>query len=237
MAGNVSNMISFVIDMTPPVYSLQGVLNGGITNTDVILITENDVIVSVNNVYIPTHYTFTENGYYKVTIRDIAGNDVFLQFVINKNPTVTIGKETVTFISQNNAIGQFVALGDDYPKGSGFIYAKPLLDGTFEYISGTLFSDEEYTALLRGENLIFDVPGVDDDEMIVAFIVTLDELNKFTTQTVEGDDDSAIIYAIVAVVMAAGIGGFFYFFVVLKRKKEEEEDEEVEVIEDDNYYY
>lgn len=236
MAGNASQMISFVIDMTPPIYSLGGVLNGGITDTDVQLVTENDVIVSVNNVYIPTNYTFTENGYYKVTIRDVAGNDVFLQFVINKKPSVIIGKETVTFISQNNAIDQFVAKAGNYPKSSGFIYAKPLLDGRFEYISGTLFSDEEYTKLINGQDLVFDVPDVEDDEMIVAFIVTLDELNKFTTQTVEGDDDSAIIYAIVAVALAAGVGGFFYFFVILKRKKEEE-DEEVEVIEEDNYYY
>ena len=236
MAGNTSNLLSFVLDMTPPAYSLEGVLNGGITDTDVVLVTENDVIVSVNNIYIPTNYTFTENGYYKVTIRDIAGNDVFIQFVINKNPVVTIGNETVTFISQNNAIGEFVAKSSNYPKSSGFIYAKPLVNGTFEYISGTLFSDEEYTKLINGEDIIFSIPEVADDEMVVAFVVTLEELNKFTTQTVEGDDDSAIVYALIAVALAGGIGGFFYFFVIVKRKKEEEEEEEEIIEEEDNYF-
>ena len=154
MAGNVSGIKSFIIDTTPPAYTLEGVLNGGITNGDVYLTSEAGVTVSVNNQYIPTVYTFTENGYYKVTIRDIAANDVFLQFVINKNPTVTISNNSVTFISQNNAIGEFVAKANkNYPKGAGFIYAKPLIDGTFEYISGTLFSDEEYSKLINGEDL------------------------------------------------------------------------------------
>lgn len=236
-AGNVGNPISFVIDTTPPSYALSGVLNGGITNTDVTLQTENDVTVSVNNKYIPTNYTFNENGYYQVTIRDIAGNDVFLQFVINKNPTVTISNQSVTFISQNNAIDKFEVRPDStYPKGVGFIYAKPLLEGGFEYISGKLFSDEEYNKLINGESLTFEVPSKDEDEMIVAFVVTLDELNKFTTQTVEGDDDSAIIYTIAAIAIGGLFGGAFYFFVVVKRRKEEEEEEDV-TIEDEDVYY
>lgn len=237
MAGNVSGVKSFVIDKTPPSYSLEGVLNKGITNTDVHLVSEEGVTVSVNNQYIPTTYTFTENGYYKVTIRDIAGNDVFLQFVINKNPTVTINNTSVTFISQNNAIDEFVAIASkSYPKGSGFIYAKPLLDGTFQYIKGTLFSDEEYSKLISGEDLTFDVPSVSEDEMVVSFVVTLDELNKFTTQTVEGDDDSAIMYAIIAIAVAGLIGSMFYFFIIIKRKKDEEEEEDEVTIEEDDYY-
>ena len=236
-AGNVGNPISFVIDTTPPIFVLSGVLNGGITNTDVTLQTENNVTVSVNNKYIPTNYTFSENGYYQVTIRDIAGNDVFLQFVINKSPTVTINNQSVTFISQNNAIGKFEVKPDStYPKGVGFIYAKPLLEGGFKYVSGKLFSDEEYNKLINGESIIFDVPPVNEDEMIVAFVVTLDELNKFTTQTVEGDDDSAIIYTIAAVVVGALFGGAFYFFVLKRRKSEEEEEEDV-TIEDEDLYY
>lgn len=236
-AGNTSSAITFVIDMTPPIYTLEGVLNGGITSGEVSLVTELDVVVSVNNKYIPTNYKFTENGYYKVTIRDIAGNDVFLQFVINNNPTVMINEKSVTFITQNNAIGTFVAKANSsYPKGSGFIYAKPLVDGTFEYISGKLFSDEEYSKLINGEDISFEVPNVDDDEMVVAFIVTLDELNKFTTQTVEGDDDSAIVYAVIAMVAALIGGGAFYFFVIAKRKKEEEEEEDEEIIDEDTYY-
>ena len=98
-----------------------------------------------------------------------------------------------------------------------------------------MFSDEEYNKLINGEDVAFNVPGVADDEMVVAFIVTLDELNKFTTQTVEGDDDSAIIYAVIAIAVAAIIGGFFYFFVVVKRKRDDEEEEE-EIIEEDLYY-
>ena len=112
-----------------------------------------------------------------------------------------------------------------------------MLDGTFEYISGTLFSDEEYSKLISGESISYNVPGVDDEEMVVAFIVTLDELNKFTTQTVEGDDGSALIYSFAAIGLAALGGAMFYFFVVVKRKKEEEEefDDEEEII-DDEYY-
>ena len=238
MAGNVSETITFVIDKTPPEYALVGVDNKGITSRDVSLVTENDVVVSVNGEYIATNYTFTNNGYYKVTIRDKAGNDVFLQFVINKKSTVTIGKENVTFLSQHNAIDKFVAPGSSsYPRGTGFIFAKPMLDGTFEYISGTLFSDEEYSKLISGESISYNVPAVDEEEMVVAFIVTLDELNKFTTQTVEGDDGSALVYSFAAIGIAALGGAMFYFFVVVKRRKEEEEeiDDEEEII-DDEYY-
>ena len=239
MAGNVADTITFVIDKTAPEYALVGVENGGITNTAVNLVTENDVVVSVNGEYIATNHTFTENGYYKVTIRDKAGNDVFIQFVINSNSTVTISNQNVTFISQNNAIGQFVAKGDPtYPRGTGFIYAKPLVNGKFEYISGTLFSDEEYAKLLSGESISYDVPSVGEEEMVVAFIVPLSELNKFTTQTVEGDNDSTLVYTLGAVGIAA-IGGIsFYFFVIVKRKKEvdeEEIDDEEEIVDDDYY--
>jgi beta-lactamase regulating signal transducer with metallopeptidase domain len=100
-----------------------------------------------------------------------------------------------------------------------------------------LFSDEEYNKLISGEDVSFAVPEVAENEMIVAFIVTLEELNKFTTQTVEGDEDSAITYAILALVIAGLIGGSFYFFVVVKRKKSEEEEEEEEIIEDNDFYY
>ena len=236
MAGNTGKLVQFIIDKTPPEFALVGVENGGITDTNVTLITENDVVVSVNGEYISTTSTFTNNGYYKVTLRDKAGNDVFVQFVINNKKSVTISDKHVTFISQNNAINEFTAPAKaDYPRGVGFIYAKPLLDGTFEYISGTLFSDEEYSQLTSGTSLTFDVPKLNDEEMAVAFIVTLDELNKFTTQTVEGDDGSTITYAIVAIIIAAFGGGAFYFFVVVKRKKEEEEVEE-EIVEEDDYY-
>ena len=150
---------------------------------------------------------------------------------------MTINNQSVTFISQNNAIGKFEVKPDStYPKGVGFIYAKPLLEGGFKYVSGKLFSDEEYNKLINGESIIFDVPSVNEDEMIVAFVVTLDELNKFTTQTVEGDDDSAIIYTIAAVVVGALFGGAFYFFVLKRRKSEEEEEEDV-TIEDEDLYY
>ena len=112
----------------------------------------------------------------------------------------------------------------------------PKLGGGFTYISGTLFSDEEYAKLVAGEDLEFDVPEHADDEMIVAFIVSLDELNKFTVQTVEGDDNSAIVYAFIAIGVAGLIGGFFYFFVVAKRKKDEEEEEEETIDQEDVYY-
>ena len=238
MAGNVAKTITFIIDKTPPEYALVGVENKGITAGDVSLVTENDVVVSVNGEYISTNHRFVDNGYYKVTIRDKAGNDVFLQFVINKKSNVTISGENVTFMSQNNAINKFIAPADTaYPRGTGFIFAKPKLDGTFEYISGTLFSDDEYSKLISGESLSYDVPGVGDENMVVAFIVTLDQLNKFTTQTVEGDDDSALIYTFAAIGIAALGGATFYFFVIAKRKKEEQEEEvdEEEIIDDDYY--
>jgi len=239
MAGNTtqSRPIRFIIDLTPPEYSLEGVLNGGITNTDVTLVTEPEAIVSVNNQYISTSHIFSENGYYRVTIRDKAGNDVYLQFVINKDPVVKINNKDVEFISQNNAIGEFVfKASPSYPKGVGFIYAKPLLEGGFEYISGTLLSDEEYKKLIGGEDLTFAVPSVSSEEMVVAFVVNLDELNKFVTQTVEGDGDSAIYYTFVAIGGIGLVGGMFYFFIVVKRKKDEEEEEVEEIIDEDNYY-
>ena len=110
------------------------------------------------------------------------------------------------------------------------------MDGTFQYFKGVMFSDEEYSKLTNGEDVIFEVPSVGSDEMLVAFVVTLDELNKFTTQTVEGDDDSALRYALVAVGLAGLIGGFFYFFIVVKRKKDEEEEVDDEIVEDDNFW-
>jgi hypothetical protein len=180
---------------------------------------------------------FTDNGYYKVTIRDKAGNDVYLQFVINQNNYVMIGANKVTFISQLNAIDKLVVPGDSsYPRGAGFIFAKPRLDGTFEYISGTLFSDEEYSKLVSGESITYAVPDVGEENMVAAFVVTLDELNKFTTQTVEGDDNSAVIYTFIALGIALLGGASFYIFVVAKRKKEEVEETEEEEIVDDEYY-
>ena len=237
MAGNISETIIFIVDKTPPEYALVGVDNKGITTSSVNLVTENDVVVSVNGEYIATNHTFTDNGYYKVTIRDKAGNDVYLQFVINQNNYVMIGANKVTFISQLNAIDKLVVPGDSsYPRGAGFIFAKPRLDGTFEYISGTLFSDEEYSKLVSGESITYAVPDVGEENMVAAFVVTLDELNKFTTQTVEGDDNSAVIYTFIALGIALLGGASFYIFVVAKRKKEEVEETEEEEIIDDEYY-
>ena len=234
MAGNTSSVILFHIDKTPPTYSLSGVINKGITNTDVILTAEEGTSVIVNAHYnIPTLYTFRDDGYYQVAIRDLAGNTVNLQFVINKTLRVTVNDKIISILSQHNAIDKVSINGTRYPRNSGYMIVKPLLEGGFEYVSGKLFSEAEYQKLLAGETLEFGVSSTDDTYMFVGFVVTADELNKFETQTVDEEDDDNFLTYLGIAAFIFGLFFFFFIFFIKKRKKEEEEDEEEETIVDD----
>lgn len=233
MADNVSNVISFVIDRTAPHYSLIGVLNKGITNTEVNLTVEEGASVVVNALYnIPTLYTFTEDGYYQVTIRDAASNTINLQFVINRTLNVKVNNKPITIITQHNAINK-ISITGTYPRNSGYMLVKPLVNGGFEYVSGKLFSESEYQKLISGGTVEFGVAGTDDTYMFVAFVVDAEELNKFGTQTVDDDEDGdgSLIYIALAIVLALLIG--FFFLIFLKRRKKEEDEEEEETIIDD----
>jgi len=235
MADNVSGVTMFVVDRTPPNYSLTGAINKGVTNTDVRLITEENAIVAVNNSYnIPTLYNFIEDGYYNVTIRDLAGNTVALQFVINKAKQVMVDGKLISIISQHNAIDKVSITGNGYARNNGVMIVMPLVDGGFKYVSGKLFSETEYQTLLSGGTIEIKVAGSDDTYMFVGFVVTSEELNKFGSQTVEGDDDDegVLAYGIAAIVVI-GIMLLFFVFFLKRRKKQEEEEEVEEIIYDD----
>lgn len=235
-AENVSDETVFVIDRTPPAYSLTGVLNKGITDTNVGLVTEENAIVAVNAQYnIPTLYNFTQEGYYQVIIRDLAGNAERIQFVINKSKNIIVSEKLISILSQHNAINKVSIAGSHYPRNSGILIAKPLLTGGYEYVSGKLFSESEYQALLSGRTVELKVSGTDDTHMFVAFVVNADELNKFGSQTVDGDnpenDDGEFIY-IAMFLIAIALVIFLFIFFLKRRKKQEEDDEEEETIED-----
>ncbi len=235
-AENVSKETTFVIDRTSPIYSLTGVLNKGITDTNVGLVTEENAIVAVNSQYnIPTLYNFTQEGYYQVVIRDLAGNAERVQFVINKSKNIIVSEKLVSILSQHNAIDKISIAGSHYPRNSGVLIAKPLLEGGYEYVSGKLFSESEYQALQSGRTVELKVSSTDDTYMLVAFVVEADELNKFGSQTVEGDDpendDGEFVYSAMFFV-ALALVIFLFIFFLKRRKKQEEEDEEEETIED-----
>ena len=230
MADNVSEVVSFVIDRTPPIYDLVGVINKGVTNTDVSLTVELEATIIVNSTYnIPNTYTFTEEGYYQVAIRDLAGNTVNLQFVINKDYTVVVNKTIITIITQHNAINKFTINGTNYPRNSGYLVAMPNIDGTFTYINSKLFSETEYQKLMNGESLEYGVSGSDDTYMFVAFVANSDELNKFGQKTVEDDEENnnAIAY-IGAFIFIIAIILFFFIIFLKRRKKQQDEVEEKE---------
>lgn len=229
LADNTSIMYMFVIDRTAPEYTLIGVENKGVTDSDVRLIAEEGTIVAVNATEnIPTLYTFMQEGYYQVVIRDLAGNTVHLQFVINKELDVIVDNKLVHIISQHNAIDKVNITGKSYSRNSGVMIVMPLLEGGFKYVSGKLFSESEYQILMSGGTVEIAVAGTDDTYMFVGFVVASEELNKFGSQTVDGDDndDSMVGY----------VGGalFFIFLIIfflvlfLKRRRRQEEDEEVE---------
>jgi hypothetical protein len=232
MADNVSEVVLFVIDRTAPNYSLTGTINKGITNTDVNLITEENATVAVNASYnIPTLYTFIDDGYYQVVIRDLAGNTANIQFVINKGKQILVNDKIITIISQHNAIDKVSISGKNYSRSNGILIAMPLIDGGFKYVSSKLFSESEYQTLMSGGVVEIKVGASDDTYMFAGFVVSSDELNKFGSQTVEGDssddDDSKIGYiALVLLVLALVL--FLFIFFLKRRRKQEEEDEETE---------
>ncbi len=238
MAGNISSTITFEIDKTPPVYTLVGVDNKGITETDVNLIVEDGARVVVHSLYsVSTNHVFSSDGYYNVVIKDLAGNTVILQFTINKPKQVVVNNKIITILTQHNAINNIEISGKNYPRDSGYMLVKPLVEGGFSYAGGKLFSEAEYQALISGNKINFGVSPTDDTYMFAAFVVDADELNKFGIQTVEGDgedDDSKGMYIFFILLVIMLIAGIFLFFL-LRRKREEDEEEEEETIVDDYY--
>ena len=233
-AGNESMVYKFVVDRTKPIYTLTGVENKGVTNTDVNLMVEQEASVILNNVQeVPTLVTFTEDGYYQLTLRDLAGNIVRLQFVINKTDKVVVNNKIITIITQHNAINKVSIQGKDYPRNSGYMLVVPLLEGGFTYVSGKLFSEQEYQKLMAGETIEFKVSDTGDTSMFVAFVVESGELNKFDTQTVDDpeEDNTALYLAMIIIILALII--FFFAFFIKRRKREEEEEYEEETTYDD----
>ena len=70
--------------------------------------------------------------------------------------------------------------------------------------------------------------------MYVGFIVGLDELNKFGTQTVDGDKDDKgpWLYIALILVLLLLIGFFFTYFLKRRKRQEDEEDAEETIIDD-----
>ena len=237
MAGNTSIVYKFVVDRTSPVYTLTGVENKGITNSNVTLVVETEATVVVNNLYeIPTINTFTDDGYYKVTLRDLAGNIVNLQFVINTSKQVVVNDKIISIMTQHNAIDKVRIEGKEYPRNSGYMLVIPLVEGGFTYVRGKPFSEQEYQTLMRGEALEFGVSDTGDTSMFVAFVVDSDELKKFEIQTVDDpeEEDNTLMYVGMIVFILALFMFFFIFFI--KRRKKEEDDEDVEETTYDDYY-
>lgn len=236
MAGNMSDIYKFVIDRTLPVYTLTGVENKGITDQNVELVVEDEASVIVNALYsIPTIYTFTNDGYYQVVLRDLAGNTVNLQFVINKTKKITVNDKIISIYTQHNAIEKIVIQGKSYPRNSGYMLVIPKIEGGFTYVKGKLFSEEEYQALISGKSIEFAVSPTDDTSMFAAFVVDAEELNKFEMQTVddpEDKDNTPIYIAMIIFLIGLFIFGFIFF---IKRRKKEEEEEDVETTIYDDY--
>lgn len=240
MADNVSSVVMFVIDRTAPNYNLTGVLNKGVTDTNVRLVTEENATIVVNASYaIPTLYTFENDGYYQVVIRDLAGNSVNLQFVINKTKTITVNGKLITIISQHDAISKMSITGRGYNRNSGIMLTMPQLAGGFSYVNGKLLSESEYQLLMSGGTLEIAVSETDDTYMFVGFVVSSEELNKFGSQTVDGDKDdeddggAAAGYSAALIIALIALGGGIFFFVKRRRRREEEEEIEEETIYED----
>lgn len=234
MAENRSSVYLFVIDRTAPVYSLSGVVNKGITNTDVHLTVEENASVVVNSSYnAPSNYTVTSNGYYQIVLRDLAGNTVNLQFVINKSKTISVNNRIVGIISQHNAIDRISISGDHYPRNSGYMLVIPRLEGGFTYVSGKIFSEAEYQKLMNGETVEFGVSPTDDTYMYAAFVVSSEELNKFETQTVDDEDeDGTALYVGILIFIIALFLFFLVLFLKRRKKQEDEELDEEETVDD-----
>ena len=236
MADNISDVVMFTIDRTAPIYNLVGVVNKGIAGNDVHLMVEPGAATVVNALYnVPESHTFASNGYYQVAIRDLAGNTVNLQFVVNKSSTILVNKKEIAIITQHNAIDKISIAGTTYPRNTGYMLVKPLIEGGFEYVSGKLFSETEYQALMQGETLEYGVSPTDDTYMFAAFVVTGDELNKFETTTVddEKDKDSGTILYLGLLILLLLVVGFFALIFLKRRKREEDELDEVEEVVDD----
>ena len=228
-AGNRTRLVSTVgitLDLTPPSYKLEGAENKGITDADVTLTVIEPDKVLLNNQEVENEKTFTEDGYYRLLVKDLVGNITVVEFTINKKNFIKIGNENVTFYSQNNTSnGKFIVEAKaNYPANSGYIYAKVLANGTLEYVDGALFTDEEYNLLQSGEDLEFYTPIV-GNQSIVAFVVTAEEFAKFNPVTETKGMDDIILYGIAAVAIALFMGTSFIIMVKGKSKKYQEEAE------------
>ena len=96
-AGN-SSTASFTIDKTAPTVSLNGVTNGGFTNTDVVIFVSDTYIstsnYSLNNstsISFNSEITLSSDGSYSVHATDLAGNSTSYTFTIDKTaPTISL---------------------------------------------------------------------------------------------------------------------------------------------------
>ena len=157
-----------------------------------------------------------------------------LQFVINKTKKVTVNNKIIEIISQHDANNKMSITGTTYPRNSGYMLVKPLAEGGFEYVSGKLFSETEYQKLIAGETIEFNVAPTDDTYMYAGFVVSSEELNKFGTQTVDGDEDDngGMLYIALVLLLFLLIGFFFMFFLKRRRREEEEEENEETIIDE-----
>jgi LPXTG-motif cell wall-anchored protein len=89
---------------------------------------------------------------------------------------------------------------------------------------------------MSGGTLEFKVAETDDTYMFAGFVVNSEELNKFGTQTVDGDEDDdngALGYIALALFMLLLVA--FFFIVFLKRRKRQEDEEDVDETIIDDY--
>ena len=231
-AGNEAIIPTFIIlDMQAPEFLLEGVENGGITDTDVSIESlDHSATMSANGTKIGNPHTFTDNGYYQIEIKDRAGNSIKLEFVINKAAFVKIDNEDVNFISQNNAIGGKLIVEADatYPLNSGYIVAKVSSLGELEYLKGVAFTDDEYHKLISGEDVEFSIIQ-GQTSILVAFVVSENDLNKFIIDDSQEEIDTDIAmeldYKFIAVIAAVFISFVFFVAVISKSRKQAKERE------------
>jgi hypothetical protein len=169
--------ISIVIDKTPPVITLIGVTQGGVTSGSVtVTVTDYQNIYRVNNTnQILTNVTsgdeFTAEGQYKIMAADFIGNSIIVVFTIDKSVLYTssiansaITTKAVTFNFNETIYRQNVTLdGTDSTvltrytaAGKYIITAADMLGNELEFVF----------TILPGKVRAVDITGLDDYTVI-----------------------------------------------------------------------
>ena len=138
--GNRSATVSVIVDRTAPTGTLSGVANGGTTNGDVSFTwSEGGCSATLNGTAYSKGTTISSNGYYRLILKDEAGNSTIYTFTIDKIPPVG----TLTGVANGGIANGNVS----------FTWSESGCSATLNgasYAKGTTISTEgKYTIILR----------------------------------------------------------------------------------------